>query len=176
MKLLATLSGFDGKHTALLEQVSADTPRNADSTSQLVACAEHDDTKLQVAATWILKKWQDEGVLLDEEHLGELAKILHRADHWEVKLHILQIFSSIEIAPKLTPLLKKSLRKMVADEQKFVRAWSYSVLAKIADQDHAFREQLLARLAEAEQDEAASVKARLRQIRKKYKWANLRQE
>jgi HEAT repeat protein len=56
------------------------------------------------------------------------------------------------------------------DDNKFVRAWAYSVLASIGEQVKTDRKRIASTLKEAENDEAASVRARVRQLRKRFPW------
>lgn len=171
MNILASLRTFDGKHTDILEQLNATLPRNDNSLEELLAIATHDNVQLQVGSTWILKRWHDEGEPIIETRIPTFVEVLIHAEYWEVRLHMLQILATISIPPNIAAALKKTLRKLLTEDNKFVRGWAYSVFASIGDQDSSCRKQILSLLNEAENDEAASVKARVRQIRKRYSWA-----
>lgn len=176
MSLLAKLRSFDGKHTAVLEQLSDTLPRNIDSVAQLLMIAEHDDTKMQVAATWLLKQWHEEGVPEIAIAVADLIQIAKDATYWEVRLHLLQLLASIHIPASSMPTLRKLLPGLMADENKFVRAWAISVFAAMGDQNDSLRKKVGSVLVDAENDEAASVRARVRQLRKKYRWARTDQD
>ena len=170
VNLIESLRQFDGKRTFELERLSVSLPRNDDSVAQLLAVAEHDDTTMQVGSTWILKRWLEEGVPQVEKSAANLVRLLKYATYWEVRLHLLQMLTSLRIPARSLSELKKLLTGLLTDENKLVRAWSLSVLAVIADQCEAIRQDVISTIEDAENDEAASVRARIRQIQKRYKW------
>jgi len=59
---------------------------------------------------------------------------------------------------------------LLVDDNKFVRAWALSVLAEIGDQRETMRQDAISAIQDAEKDDAASVRARVRQIQKRYNW------
>ncbi|NJN79212.1 MAG: hypothetical protein HC797_01335 [Anaerolineales bacterium] len=138
--------------------------------AQLLAIAEHEHTTMQVGATWILKRWLEEGVPQVERLAANLVRLLKDATYWEVQLHLLQMLALLRIPARSLSVLKSLLPSMLMDDNKFVRAWALSVLAEIADQNEALRQDVIFTLHDAENDGNASVRARLRQIQKRYKW------
>ncbi|MEZ6095409.1 MAG: hypothetical protein R3C03_14465 [Pirellulaceae bacterium] len=130
-----------------------------ESSAQLLAIAQHDDERLQVAATWILKQWSDQGVPLVESCIDELVPILGNASHWEVQLHLLQILAEQKIPAGVTRALKKILDRLIVNGNKLVRAWTYGAFAALADQHPTHRKPVLAILNEAINEQAASVRA-----------------
>jgi len=171
MNILNSLKKFDGKHTDVLEQLAATAPRDESALAQLLAAAEHDEDSIQVAATWVLKRWNDEHEPMVETCAADLVRLLGMARHWEVRLHLLQILSSVSLPTARMAALKKRLPELAGDENKLVRAWTYSVYAAVGDRQPKFQREVCLILERAEADEAASVRARVRQIRKRYPWA-----
>jgi hypothetical protein len=171
LNLIESLQEFDGKRTSTLERLSVSMPRNDDSLTQLLAVAEHDDTTLQVGATWILKRWLEDGVPQIEKSAADLVRLLKHATCWEVRLHLLQMLASMRIPARSMGSLKTLLPGLLVDENKLVRAWALSVLAEVADKSEASRADAISTIRHAENDDAASVRARVRQIQKRYKWA-----
>lgn len=177
MNLIKALEEFDGKKTVTLERISDSLPRDRSSEALLWEIAEHTDARLQVGATWILKKWSDEGTLQLADETSSLVRVLKNASHWEVRLHLLQMLSSNCVQARSVAKLKKELVALMSDENKLVRAWSLSAFANVADQHKALREHAISILLKAEVDDSASVRARVRQVRKSFKWtASSRQE
>ncbi|GAB5442155.1 MAG: hypothetical protein Fues2KO_25040 [Fuerstiella sp.] len=170
MSLIESLQKFDGKRTSELERLSDSMPRNRDSVAQLLAYAEHDDTAVQVGSTWILKRWLEEGVPQVEKSAAALVQLLKYATYWEVRLHLLQMLASLRVPARTIPGLKKLLPGLLVNDNKFVRAWALSVLAEIADQQETMRKDVILTIRDAANDDAASVRARVRQIQKRYKW------
>lgn len=170
MELIKALQDFDGKRTGVLEQLDASLPRDDSSATQLLEIAKHPNTNLQVAATWILKRWSEDGDPHIEDAAASLVELLKNAVHWEVRLHLLQMLSRTRIPSTSLSILKKELQCLMADKNKLVRAWSIGVYVAAADQNDALRAGAIAILEKTDLDEAASVRARIRQIRKRYKW------
>ena len=170
MSLRRSLKEFDGKHTDILDDVCAGLPRTTASLSKLLTIAEQGDTNLQVAATWILKKMQAEGSPFQDKEVSRMIQLLHQVSDWEARLHLLQILSAVSILPLHFEELKSIALTLSTDKNKLLRAWSYGVLGVIGDQDVNRRVEIARRLTDGEKDAAASVRARIRQMRKKYKW------
>jgi hypothetical protein len=146
--------------------------RSDDTVAQLLAVAEHDETKVQVGSTWILKRWLEEGVPQVEKSAATLVQLLKQATYWEVRLHLLQMLASIRIPTRSLKALEMRLPSLLVDDNKFVRAWALSLLATVADQCEASRQEAISTIQNSENDEAASVRARVRQIQKRYEWTS----
>jgi hypothetical protein len=169
--LIESLRRFDGKRTSELERRSASMPRSDESVARLLAAAEHDETTVRVGSTWILKRWLEEGVPQVEKSAASLVRLLKCEVAWEVRLHLLQMLSSVRIPARSVAGLMRLLPGLLIDDNKLVRAWALGVLAAIGDQSEALRQDVISTLRDAEDDHAASVRARVRQIRKRYQWA-----
>ncbi len=169
--LIESLRRFDGKRTSELERRSASMPRSDESVARLLAAAEHDETTVRVGSTWILKRWHEEGVPQVEKSAASLVRLLNHEVAWEVRLHLLQMLSSVRIPATSVTGLMRLLPGLLIDDNKLVRAWALGVLAAIGDQSEALRQDVISTLRDAEDDHAASVRARVRQIRKRYQWA-----
>jgi HEAT repeat protein len=173
MSVIELLRRFDGRHVSALEALSVALPRCDSTVDQLLSAAGFSDTTVQVGATWVLKRWLEEGVPQVEESAAVLVELLKIACHWEVRLHLLQILSQIRIPTRSREALRVLLLRLTADQNKLVRAWALSVYAELADQSEVLRHEVLSALQGAETDCAASVRARVRQIRKLYSWTSL---
>ncbi|MCC9602143.1 hypothetical protein LOC67_16410 [Stieleria sp. JC731] len=171
MTLFASLREYDGKTTAPLEQLADTLPRDKETIAELFIAVEQDSRTMQAGATWILKRWNDEQEPLLAKSIPKLAKALKQVQHWEAKLHLLQILSTYPIPVRVAKSLKATLNELLSNDNKFVRAWTYSVLAAIAENDESYRPHVTAIFEKAESSDAASIKARIRQTRKKYTWA-----
>jgi HEAT repeat protein len=170
MNLIMSLRRFDGKRTADLERLSLSMSRSPASVAQLLAFAEHDDTTVQVGATWILKRWLEEGVPEVERSAEDLVELLPHATDWRVQLHVLQMLPSLRISMASLKILTTVLPGLVMHENKFVRAWALSGLVALADQSNELRQDVVSAITDAEDDPAPSVRVRVRQIQKCYTW------
>ncbi|HIC82141.1 MAG TPA: hypothetical protein EYP07_14455 [Kiloniellaceae bacterium] len=169
----AVLAAFDGKHKEPLEAFAARQVPTAPVVRALIAVADAPDERQQSGTTWLLKHYAEDGLAFSARQTARLLALLAQVTHWEAKLHLLQIFPSLTIPKPEAPALFTLLRGpgYLGDANKFVRAWTYNALAELAAQHPAKRAEVQALLARGEDDAAASVRARLRRIRKAHAWA-----
>ena len=122
---------------------------------------------LQKGASWLLKAWFEAGGKLEKEHILSVYTQLNNLDSWEAKVHILQCMPYMPVAKKVLKNVDAFLRFTLTDTNKFVRAWSYNGFYELACQYPEYRAEANQFFDMAMKDEAASVKARIRNILKK---------
>ena len=173
MTIRTDLAAFDGKQTDVLEALAAKCTPEPGLISELCTLAQKDEARLPAAATWMLKRFQEQGHVCSEEETAGLLGLFGSVGPWEAKLHLLQMLPGLVIpedrAPALWTLVKGE--GFLQAPNKFVRAWSYNALAVLATQHPAYRKDAAALLAAAQEDEAASVRARIRNTLKDIDWA-----
>ena len=88
------------------------------------------------------------------------------------KLHLLQMMPTWVIPAERRDALYAVLIGYLDDRKgkKFVRAWAYNGLAVLADQYPELRGDVLGLLARGREEEASSVKARIRNLSKEFEW------
>ena len=118
---------------------------------------------LEVGATWLLKRYVEEG---GEPDAGAVYGLVPGLGHWEAKLHVLQCMPRLQVPASQRKTVERFLRDCMADEAKFVRAWAYSGFHAHAAQYPAYRDEARRLLEAALQSEPASVKARIRKALK----------
>ena len=128
-----------------------------------------EDVETQNGATWLLKKHLELGETLTKPQVKQIYDSLLKLNHWEAKLHVLQSMSYLPISIKQKNSVESFLRTCLTDKNKFVRAWTYNGFYELARQHPEYQDEVDAMLAEALQKEAASVKARIRNILKQQK-------
>lgn len=173
MNLIERLQNFDGKLVEPLEDLAEELATGTDDVDQLLTVASSDDAKLQVAATWVLKRLVESDLALSQQQTREVLRLLKQVEHWEARLHLLQMLDKLAIPSRKAAGLFKRLKQLVGDENKLVRAWAYNGLFVLGDQQPRYRDEVVELLQEAEQDPAASVKARVRRICKQAEWAKI---
>ena len=168
------LACFDGKHTDLLERIAVSLSVETKAPPRLIAAAEQaEHDRIAVAATWVLLRLCEGGraALLGASEIERLCVLLTRTHHWEVRLHILRTLALCEPVATSTQALRAMVAaaalKVANDAKPFVRAWAINLLALLGDSLPGARKQEIGRLiGAAEATESASVKARVRQLRK----------
>ena len=117
-------------------------------------------------ATWLLKTWLDQGGPLSKEQSDGIIDCFDSLRYWESKLHLLQSLASLTIDAEHKLLVERFLRSTLVDNNKFVRAWSYNGFYELARRYPEYKEETKRFFDMAMRDEAASVKARIRNILK----------
>ena len=168
--LSQALADFDGKRTAPLERFAASHSADADLIAELCHFAASDDQNLQTGATWLLKHFGVTAAQLNASQTVMLLSLLTRHTSWLPRLHVLQMMAALTVPAPLALPLMDALADQARGKNAFIRAWSVHGAAAIADQHPAQRDRALDLLASADQDEAASVRARMRRLRKDYDW------
>lgn len=123
--------------------------------------------ELQKGATWLLKRYLEDGQTIEARKCAALFKLLTKIEHWESKLHILQCLPYMQIGKTTKKDVDVFLRKCLIDDNKFVRAWAYNGFYEISLQYPEYKEETKQFFDMAMRDEAPSVKARVRSIVKK---------
>ena len=168
------LASWDGKDADAIRRVYDRQAGKRGVVGSLVRLAGEAD--FEVAASWIIKhhlEQKDSGHALSDAHAEAFFRAAARFDHWEARLHALQIMEHVPVAAGSVRDAKRLIERCLADENKFVRAWAYSGFARLADTHPRYRAEAEALLADAEASEsAASVRARVRQIQKRWSVGN----
>ena len=122
--------------------------------------------ELQNGASWLLKKYLEEGgtpsAAMARSAYGSLSKLTH----WEARLHLLQCIPYLPITVAQKPRVEAFLRDCLVDDAKFVRAWAYGGFHYLAEQYPEYRHEKEQLFEMAMRDEPASVRARIRQVLK----------
>jgi hypothetical protein len=98
--------------------------------------------------------------------VDEVFKSLAKLNSWQSKLHLLQCVSYFKVSKSNRKKLELFLRDCLASSNKFVRAWAYNGFYLLAMQHPQYKEETQSFFKMALRDEAASVKARIRNIMK----------
>jgi len=97
---------------------------------------------------------------------GKVLALLPELLSWQSKLHVLQSLPYLDIPSKDKRKLECFLKQALADKNKFVRAWAYNGFYVLSRQYSEYEEYAAQIIGLAMQDEAPSVKARIRNIMK----------
>lgn len=159
------IGSWDGKSAAALQATYERHCAEEDFVATILA--QIADVNLQRAATWLLKKHLEAGNSLADGDCRAILDGLPVQEHWESKLHILQCLPHLNILEEDSADLEKFLDSCVKSENKFVRAWAYNGFSELSLRFPRYREKVDGMLARAGESEAASVRARIRNILKK---------
>lgn len=134
-----------------------------DSLIGLLKSKEH-----QSGATWLLKyHWEKGKIEFEDKHSVAIFPAALDFEHWDARLHILQVMEGLPIPLSQIAVVEKFLRTGLRSDNKFERAWSYSGFHRLAELHSEFRIETLELLNRALNEESAgSVLSRVRRCLK----------
>ncbi|MCP3689410.1 MAG: hypothetical protein GY784_13450 [Gammaproteobacteria bacterium] len=165
MNIEQEIAAWDGKSADFIKQVYQSHHKQPGFTDSIVRLLSN--AGYQKGASWLLKAYVESGSNLEQEQVKTISALLPELQHWETKLHILQSLPFIPVGETERISIEIFLRASLTDYNKFVRAWAYNGFYELAKQYPAYQEEVIQFLQMAMRDEAASVKARIRNIMKK---------
>lgn len=168
MTLETAIVQWDGKSAEDIAKVYRQYG-GANLTADLLPLLLH--LELQDGAGWLLKKHLDSGGEINAGQTDRLMAGLSQLQSWQSCLHILQSFHHFRLNDDTRLPVEYFLRRCLADNNKFVRAWSYHGWYYLQAQFPQYSDEVKSFFAMAMRDEAASVKARIRNIAKDHKFS-----
>ncbi len=159
---------YDGKSVALFERVAAHRDPTPSSMRQLVRLVTSPDERVQVGATWVLKRWI-------ETHRGDVHPVTRKLLELvgveiatDAKLHLLQLLPHLEIPSKREQDIYSACSRLLDHPNKFLRAWAFNGLGLVALQNPDYRPRVERLFEEAQSTQPASVLARIRNVRQQF--------
>ena len=159
-KVSEACAEFDGRDTEPLERCHDEMSARPDYFDALCAAV----GVQQVAATWLLKRLFEKGYSPDKTETGKHLDRLNVITNWEAQLHVCQSVRYLDLPSSQTEQLADWLAPLLRHKRPFLRAWSLDALVHMSKADKTYRSAAEIALANAEQDEAASVRARARNL------------
>lgn len=163
------LARYDGKATDALAEIRAAFGDQRTFLSELVSLTAHEDALIADGASWLIKAQLDDGARLTSSETEALLSHLDAITSWQAQLHICQSVRHLEVPKHLTKTCADWLAALLISERPFLRAWSMDALQELAQRDAELAARAATTLAAAEQDSAASVRARARRWRRRAK-------
>lgn len=157
---------FDGKATASLEAACTAVGRDFNGFAQLFDLAASKDSRLQIAATWAIRKLLELGAEMTAKYCTTFIETAAQQTAWEAQLHIVQSVQFIRNESLDTQKLAAIISPWHKAKRPFLRAWTLDALCHLAQQNPSLKDSAAALLANAEEDPAASVRARARNLKK----------
>ncbi len=157
---------FDGKSVEPFEAAAALWSPDASSMNELVALAAGSDVRVQVGATWVLKRWIETGVGDPQPIAAVIVDLIPEEMAPDATLHLLQMLQHLELPTDRENALFRACSTLTEHPKKFVRAWAYDGLGRVAIQNRKFRARVTKLFDDAEENQPASVLARIRNLRK----------
>ena len=162
MSLEQAIRAWDGKSADDIEAVYLRHADDSGFVADLVDLSSRHD--LETGATWLLKRHLERGGRLNPRETGDWLALAAELQAWEARLHLLQALLYLSIDDADRPRLEAFLRHCLTDRNKFVRAWAYNGFYLLAKRFSEYRDEAEKLFELGQRDEAASVRARIRNI------------
>ena len=159
------IAKWDGKSAGYIKAVYASHKEDNHFPIKILSMLEH--APLELGATWLLKAWLESGNRLDSKQVKKVYRSLSNFEHWGARLHVLQSMPFMPIGRPECEKVYNFLKNNLSDTNKFVRAWTYNGFYELARQYPEYVDKTKKYFELAMKDEAASVKARIRNLLKK---------
>lgn len=147
-----------------------EAPRSVAAARLLASLCGDEDDNTQVGASWLLRARLEqlaaEGEAVGAEFVAELARQLPAIrDPW-ARQHVCQCLGVLTIPARHALAFADFLRAAADAKPKFLRAWGLDGFVRLSWQHADLASEAEERLAAAEADDAASVRARARNLRR----------
>lgn len=162
--LRVRLSGFDGRSPSVASEAIAalgEDPAFLDAVLSLIA---EEDEGVSGAATWIVKDRMEAGVVLTQGQTDRLVDILPDVRAWQAQLHLCQSAGRLGLSERSAARMRDWAVDLLGSARPFLRAWSLGAACRLS----ADPSKIAALLSRMEADPAASVRARVRNLRKEF--------
>ena len=163
MSLLYDLAQFDGKSTAVLQDIfQAHNPPSDGALDVLVDVLGDDDAHMQIGASWLLRAYLADGFRLTDTQVGRLASNLPGMHDGFGRLHICQAIRDLSVPSNQADVFADFMRASAASKNTFLRAWAPDGFFRLAEQHDRFMDEAKVMVVAALSDPAPSVRARAR--------------
>ena len=160
------LAHWDNKITSDLEALYSLHSESIEFFEELLSIIQ--DQSVTSGISWLIKKYlEDDGEVTSVIEEGLLSS-LNSEWEWSAKLHVLQCLPYLTISAPFEKQTVVFIRECLKEKNKFVKAWAYNGMAVIALQYPGYLDETKRLLGQAMDREAASVKARIRNIFKEH--------
>jgi hypothetical protein len=162
MSLRLDIKNWNGQSTEVLQAIFVQYRQDERFIEDILICM--NDSQFQIASSWLLKVYVESAGVLTTEQVEPILKGLPSYKDWQTVLHILQSFNYLRITDSVKNKVAAFLQHNLTHQNKFVRAWVYNSFYVLSQQHQEYQKEARAFLSQALQDEAPSVKARIRNI------------
>ncbi len=171
MDIEEIIKDWNGRSVGNMEEVYETFREDPAFISTLIGCLK--DPSYHVGATWLLKHHFLAGHVLTPSEISKIYRPAIRMEHWMSKLLILQSMPYMPIRKVDVRYVEPFVRACLKDENRMVRAWAYNGFFELAVQHPTYQKEARELLTAAKDDEAGSVRARIRNIMRTGFWDDM---
>lgn len=162
--LAQELADYDGKHVETLQELLRAYEPKAAVMRQCIRLSTNERWQVALGATWLMYHWLKNGAALTKKLVAEQAELLPDVSNKWAQMHITRCVPLIEIHADQASAFAQFLERCCANQMPFLRAWGMDSLYRLALRHDECMPLARAAMEAAQEDPAASVRARLRRI------------
>lgn len=160
------LAAYDGKLVDPLTQTRGACGEMPGYRTALVTLCSDPQSTVAEGASWLLKADLEDGVRLDAEQTEALSQLLAEVPPWQAQLHLCQMIDKLDLTgTQAERFMLWATGLEQAGRRPLLRAWRAHLMVVIGATFAAHRAVAEDVLNAAEQDKAASVRARAKHLR-----------
>ncbi len=159
------LREYDGQAISLLSEARMACKDRTGYLGDLVALCFDPSPTISDGATWILKAELEDGAEMSPELCEQVVASLGALEAWQAVLHICQAADGFPFSAPQAGGFIRWATTFSDHPRPFLRAWSMNSIVVLGRKFEEFRRGGERALAKAENDTAASVRARARRLR-----------
>ena len=150
-----------------LDKFVAQAIENNRLVAEIVALSNHNKANIAARAIWIVRKITENSPELLSKYKPILLHDLTQSPFWEVKAELCHIIPKLKMDYEEIKGAIAFFKNNLNDKSKIVKAWSLDALYELSKIEPKIAPEVQKLLNIALEDEAASVRARVRKILKK---------
>lgn len=163
--LKKSLGDWDGVHSQYLIDIYSRYAKNDKFLDNLIQLY-LSESDLQKVTSWLIKHHHDKGNTITDSQIRKLLSEVNNLEHWESKLHILQLVPKFRIDKNMSGGIETFVRQAMKSEKKFVKAAAYEAYFEIVKNIPDLQNEFYHTCEQALIDESASIKSKVRKILK----------
>lgn len=162
--LQTALERYDGKSVQYLGQLQAEFESDPDYVGGLITALTQSRENVANGASWLLLDHLNRGKKLSAEQSEQVAKSVPSLMNWPEQLHCAQMIRHLELDKSLAKIVMREMETLQSHNRPFLRAWSLDAIWHIAQSHDEFKDRAFAAIERAKEDNAASVRARVKNL------------
>lgn len=159
------LTAYDGRNPKILSEIIIRCCDQQGFLSDLITLALDKEPIISEGATWILKAELEKGQVLSQRDVNLLVLGLKTVTAWQAQLHICQSIRYFTVPQELESNLEHWLEPLLNAKRPLLRAWSVDAMCRVRG---AYSPKTKALLDRMEADDAGSVRARIRNLKREF--------
>ena len=166
-RLKKELMAYDGRAVTILSEIAARHRDEKSFLDNVVAMVDAEEENVSSGATWLIKNYLDKGGAFSGSQTAALVTRATKTRSWAAQLHLCQTLGLLAVTEAQAERLMPWLLPLLSHKRPFVRAWSLDVVYHLAERYRRFSTKAETALKSADEDPAASVRARARNLRRR---------